>query len=217
PGAAILSAHDTVRFHSAYVSGPCLPRHQRLIQELGSEVESTTTSLQLVVDRLQGPNKNPIWLPPLPTMLPAHGVLADAGAGTPEGRAGNTGAGTAAGTAAASSAVKVEPLTAATGLEALPFGGGQRTYRMDVHRRDGGSGGHGSGVVVGKGGTANGGDRAGGPAVRRGAADLPDGPKPAALGDRWPTTDGQDDGGARAGARTRAEQPGRADLHLRPR
>ncbi|HJD90191.1 MAG TPA: cell division protein FtsK [Corynebacterium urealyticum] len=135
PGAAILSAHDTVRFHSAYVSGPELPRDQRLIQELGSEVESTTTTLQLVVDRLQGPNKNPIWLPPLPTMLPAHEVLADAGAGTPEGRAGNTGTGTAAGTAAASSSVKVEPLTAAIGLEDLPFEGVQRTYRMDLNRR----------------------------------------------------------------------------------
>src|SRR5699024_6363881 len=58
-------------------------------------------------------------------------------------------------------------------------------------------------------------DRAGGPAVRRGAADLQDGPEPAALGDRRPTTDGQDDGGARVRARTRAEQSGRADLHLR--
>ena len=134
PGAAILSAHDTVRFHSAYVSGPELPRDQRLIQELGSEVESTTTTLQLVVERLQGPNKNPIWLPPLPTMLPAHEVLADAGAGTPEGSAGNSGTAAAAGTAAASS-VKMEPLTAAIGLEDLPFEGVQRTYRMDLNRR----------------------------------------------------------------------------------
>ena len=136
PGAAILSAHDTVRFHSAYVSGPELPRDQRLIQELGSEVESTTTTLQLVVDRLQGPNKNPIWLPPLPTMLPAHEVLADAGVGTPEAGTNNNGAATATSKAATtSSSVKMEPLTAAIGLEDLPFEGVQRTYRMGLNRR----------------------------------------------------------------------------------
>ena len=136
PGAAILSAHDTVRFHSAYVSGPELPRDQRLIQELGSEVESTTTTLQLVVDRLQGPNKNPIWLPPLPTMLPAHEVLADSGEGTPRPGTENNGAGAAASKAAATSSSRnVEPLTAAIGLEDLPFEGVQRTYRMDLNRR----------------------------------------------------------------------------------
>ena len=136
PGAAILSAHDTVRFHSAYVSGPELPRDQRLIQELGSEVESTTTTLQLVVDRLQGPNKNPIWLPPLPTMLPAHEVLAESDTGAPEAGPENTGTGIGAGAAAAaSSSVKMEPLTATIGLEDLPFEGVQRTYRMDLNRR----------------------------------------------------------------------------------
>lgn len=135
PGAAILSAHDTVRFHSAYVSGPELPRDQRLIQELGSEVESTTTTLQLVVDRLQGPNKNPIWLPPLPTMLPAHEVLADSGEGTPRPGTENNGTGAAASKAATSSSGNVESLTAAIGLEDLPFEGVQRTYRMDLNRR----------------------------------------------------------------------------------
>lgn len=134
PGAAILSAHDTVRFHSAYVSGPELPRDQRLIQELGSEVESTTTTLQLVVDRLQGPNKNPIWLPPLPTMLPAHEALSDAGEGAPRPGTENNGAGAVVGKVALSS-VKMEPLTAAIGLEDLPFEGVQRTYRMDLNRR----------------------------------------------------------------------------------
>src|SRR5699024_4398007 len=119
---------------SAYVSGPELPRDQRLIQELGSEVESTTTTLQLVVDRLQGPNKNPIWLPPLPTMLPAHEALSDAGEGAPRPGTENNGAGAVVGKAALSS-VKMEPLTAAIGLEDLPFEGVQRTYRMDLNRR----------------------------------------------------------------------------------
>ena len=98
-------------------------------------MESTTTTLQLVVDRLQGPNKNPIWLPPLPTMLPAHEVLADSGEGTPRPGTENNGTGAAASKAATSSSGNVESLTAAIGLEDLPFEGVQRTYRMDLNRR----------------------------------------------------------------------------------
>ena len=111
PGAAILSAHDTIRFHSAYVSGPELPRDQRLIQELGTEVKSQTTTLDLVVQRLAAPNRNPIWLPPLPETLPAHQVMNPS---------------------------DVQPLVeyqAVFALEDLPFEGVQRRYALDLRRR----------------------------------------------------------------------------------
>lgn len=111
PGAAILSAHDTIRFHSAYVSGPELPRDQRLIQELGTEVKSQTTTLDLVVQRLAAPNRNPIWLPPLPETLPAHQVMNP------------------------SDAQPLVEYQAVFALEGLPFEGVQRRYALDLRRQ----------------------------------------------------------------------------------
>lgn len=106
PGAAILAAQDQVRFQSAYVSGPELPRDQRLVRRLGTEVEAETTTLQLVVDRLAGPNHNPVWLPPLPEQLPAPDIMEP-----------------------------VEPMVARIGLEDLPFEGQQLAYNVDLSRR----------------------------------------------------------------------------------
>ena len=106
PGAAILSAGDKVRFHSAYVSGPELPRDQRLVRVLGSTVEAETTTMQMVIDRLEGPNQNPVWLPPLPEDLPASEVM--------EPRA---------------------PGVARIGLEDLPFEGLQVPMDVDLRRK----------------------------------------------------------------------------------
>ena len=106
PGAAILAAQDQVRFQSAYVSGPELPRDQRLVRRLGTAVEAETTTLQLVVDRLAGPNRNPVWLPPLPEQLPASDIMQP-----------------------------VHPLVAQIGLEDLPFEGQQLAYQVDFSRR----------------------------------------------------------------------------------
>lgn len=106
PGAAILSAGDKVRFHSAYVSGPELPRDQRLVRELGATVEAETTTMQMVIDRLEGPNKNPVWLPPLPEDLPASDIM--------ESRA---------------------PGVARIGLEDLPFEGLQVPLDIDLRRK----------------------------------------------------------------------------------
>ncbi|KAB3522882.1 cell division protein FtsK [Corynebacterium sp. zg254] len=106
PGAAILSAQDTIRFQSAYVSGPELPRDQRLVQLLGSTVTAETTTLDLVVEQLEGPNHNPVWLPPLPETLHAHEVMEP-----------------------------VAPGIARIGREDLPFEGLQPTYDIDINRR----------------------------------------------------------------------------------
>ena len=106
PGAAILSAGDKVRFHSAYVSGPELPRDQRLVRVLGSTVEAETTTMRMVIDRLEGPNKNPVWLPPLVEDLPASEVM--------EPRA---------------------PGVARIGLEDLPFEGLQVPLDVDLCRK----------------------------------------------------------------------------------
>ncbi|MBF4552930.1 FtsK/SpoIIIE domain-containing protein [Corynebacterium suicordis] len=106
PGAAILFAHDATRFQSAYVSGPELPRDQRLIRRLGMEVESTTTTVELVVDRLAAPTHNQVWLPLLPTHLPAWEILKP-----------------------------VDSLQAQVALEDLPFEGEQIPYVVDMNRR----------------------------------------------------------------------------------
>ncbi|QFQ03073.1 ESX-1 secretion system protein EccCa1 [Corynebacterium urogenitale] len=106
PGAAILSAQDTVRFQSAYVSGPELPRDQRLVRRLGVELESTTTTLQMVVNNLQGPTHNQVWLPPLPENLPAWEIIE-----------------------------AEQPFVARVGMEDLPFEGEQVPYSIDMTRR----------------------------------------------------------------------------------
>ncbi|HIW91710.1 MAG TPA: cell division protein FtsK [Candidatus Corynebacterium avicola] len=106
PGAAILSSTSQVRFQSAYVSGPEVPRDQRLVCELGVEPESAGTTMDLVVNELAGPNRHPIWLDPLPERLEASAVMgADA------------------------------PLTVSLGLEDLPFDGVQRRFVLDLRRR----------------------------------------------------------------------------------
>ncbi len=109
PGAAILYSHDAVRFQAAYVSGPELPKDQRLVQKLGSAPEATQTTLQMVIDKLAAPNENPIWLPPLPEQLAASEVMAP-----PAG----------------------PRLTACIGLEDLPFEGQQVPYTVDLERRN---------------------------------------------------------------------------------
>lgn len=106
PGAAILFSHDSTRFQSAYVSGPELPRDQRLIRRLGTEVESTTTTVDLVVNRLAGPTHNQVWLPPLPTQLPAWDVMNGAA-----------------------------PMHARVAMEDLPFEGQQIAYEVDISRK----------------------------------------------------------------------------------
>lgn len=111
PGAAILSSTTQVRFQSAYVSGPEAPLDSRLVRELGAEPEATGTTMDLVVDRLAGPNDNPIWLDPLPELLPASAVMADTTEQSPA------------------------PLTARLGLEDLPFDGIQRPFVLDLRRR----------------------------------------------------------------------------------
>ncbi|MGO1417496.1 MAG: FtsK/SpoIIIE domain-containing protein [Candidatus Corynebacterium faecigallinarum] len=110
PGAAILSSTSQVRFQSAYVSGPEVPRDQRLVCELGVEPESAGTTMDLVIDALSGPNKHPIWLDPLPETLAASAVMGDA-----------TGPDV--------------PLTVPLGLEDLPFDGVQRRFVLDLRRR----------------------------------------------------------------------------------
>lgn len=106
PGAAILYAHDATRFQSAYVSGPEVPRDQRLVRRLGTEVESTTTTVDLVVDRLSGPIHNQVWLPPLPESLPAWEVME-----------------------------AEQPYRARVAMEDLPFEGEQVPYSVDISRR----------------------------------------------------------------------------------
>ncbi len=106
PGAAILSSTSQVRFQSAYVSGPEAPRDQRLVRQLGAEPETVGTTMQLVIDRLAGPNRNPIWLDPLPESLPASEVMGEDA-----------------------------PLTVSLGLEDLPFDGVQRPFVLDLRRR----------------------------------------------------------------------------------
>ena len=106
PGAAILYAHDATRFQSAYVSGPELPRDQRLVRRLGTEVESTSTTLDLVIDRLAAPTHNQVWLPPLPNRLRAWDVNAEG-----------------------------SPMQAFVALEDLPFEGQQIPYAVDMSRR----------------------------------------------------------------------------------
>lgn len=114
PGAAILSSTTQTRFQSAYVSGPEAPLDSRLVRELGVEPEAAGTTMDLVVDRLAGPNDNPIWLDPLPEMLPASAVM---GGDEPGGTGG------------------AEPLTVRLGLEDLPFDGVQRPCVVDLRRR----------------------------------------------------------------------------------
>ncbi|HIW96508.1 MAG TPA: DUF87 domain-containing protein [Candidatus Corynebacterium gallistercoris] len=106
PGAAILAAHDKIRFQSAYVSGPELPRDQRLVRPLGAEVTADTTTMTMVIDRLAGPNANPVWLPPLPEALGASQIMA------PQ-----------------------QPGIARIGLEDLPFEGKQVPLDVDVNRK----------------------------------------------------------------------------------
>ncbi|MGP9722417.1 FtsK/SpoIIIE domain-containing protein [Corynebacterium sp. AOP40-9SA-29] len=115
PGAAILSSAGLgstgqVRFQSAYVSGPEVPLDSRLVRELGVELEAAGTTMELVIDRLAGPNRNPIWLEPLPELLPASAVMGS----------GDT---------------HIEPLTVHLGLEDLPFDGVQRPCVLDLRRR----------------------------------------------------------------------------------
>ena len=109
PGAAILSSVGQVRFQAAYVSGPESPLDSRLVRELGVEPESTGTTMELVIDRLAGPNRTPIWLEPLPEQLPASAVMGGDGA--------------------------TAPLTVRLGLEDLPFDGVQRPFVLDLRRR----------------------------------------------------------------------------------
>ena len=115
PGAAILAvasgagAEGHVRFQSAYVSGPEVPADRRIIRELGVEPEATGTTMELVVDQLAGPNLNPIWLEPLPTLLPASDLLGDLS--------------------------DPVPLCVPVGLEDLPFDGEQRRVDLDLRRR----------------------------------------------------------------------------------
>jgi S-DNA-T family DNA segregation ATPase FtsK/SpoIIIE len=113
PGAAILAeagGAGQVRFQSAYVSGPEVPADRRIIRELGVEPEATGTTMDLVVDRLAGPNLRPIWLDPLPTDLPASRLLG----------------------AAEHDSV---PLCVPVALEDLPFDGEQRRLDIDLRRR----------------------------------------------------------------------------------
>ena len=106
PGAAILAAHDKIRFQSAYVSGPELPRDQRLVRTLGAEVTAETTTLQMVIDRLEGPNLNPVWLPPLPEVLAASEIMTPVRSGV-----------------------------ARVGMEDLPFEGTQVPLDVDINRK----------------------------------------------------------------------------------
>lgn len=117
PGAAILASQDQTRFQAAYVSGPELPKDQRLVRELGSSVTSNTTTLELVIDRLAGPNLNPVWLPPLPRVLPAHQVMAE---GVDETQPGVAHPG---------------HMVARVGLEDRPFEGEQVPFDVDISRK----------------------------------------------------------------------------------
>ncbi|MDN6705134.1 FtsK/SpoIIIE domain-containing protein [Corynebacterium glyciniphilum] len=110
PGSAILSSIDQVRFQAAYVSGPEAPLDSRLVRELGVEPESAGTTMDLVIDRLEGPNRTPIWLEPLPELLPASAVM-----GEPD--------------------PPPVALTVRLGLEDLPFDGVQRAFLLDLRRR----------------------------------------------------------------------------------
>ncbi|WP_420099759.1 FtsK/SpoIIIE domain-containing protein [Corynebacterium sp.] len=108
PGAAMLSSTGQVRFQAAYVSGPEAPLDARVVRELGVEPEAAGTTMELVIDRLAGPNRNPIWLDPLPELLPASAVMG---------------------------ATAVPALTVPLGLEDLPFDGIQRPCVVDLRRR----------------------------------------------------------------------------------
>jgi S-DNA-T family DNA segregation ATPase FtsK/SpoIIIE len=128
PGAAILSSIGQVRFQAAYVSGPEAPLDSRLVRELGVEPEAAGTTMDLVIDRLAGPNRTPIWLEPLPELLPASAVMGD---GVTSGAAG-----AAAGAAAAGPTPTAQTaLTVRLGLEDLPFDGVQRPFVLDLRRR----------------------------------------------------------------------------------
>lgn len=114
PGAAILAEASggeggRTRFQAAYVSGPEHPADRRLIRELGRPPAATGTTTDIVLDRESGPNRNPVWLPPLPAVLPASDLLG--------------------------SADSVTPLTVPLGLEDLPFDGVQRPFTLDLRRR----------------------------------------------------------------------------------
>jgi S-DNA-T family DNA segregation ATPase FtsK/SpoIIIE len=120
PGAAILAEASgaegaRTRFQAAYVSGPEMPADRRLIRELGTVAEAAGTTTDLVVDRLAGPNRNPVWLPPLPAELAASEMLG----GSPEQR----------------TVPVTVPLTVPLGLEDLPFDGVQRPFVLDLRRR----------------------------------------------------------------------------------
>lgn len=110
PGAAILFATETVRFQSAYVSGPELPRDQRLVRYVGQQMESSTTTVDVVVQRLAGSTHNPVWLPPLPTHLHAWELLNN-------------------------DAAAECPYSAVVAVEDLPFEGQQIPYRVDISRK----------------------------------------------------------------------------------
>ncbi|WP_052539629.1 FtsK/SpoIIIE domain-containing protein [Corynebacterium glyciniphilum] len=110
PGSAILSSIGQVRFQAAYVSGPEAPLDSRVVRELGVEPESAGTTMDLVIDRLAGPNRMPIWLEPLPELLPASAVMGDP-------------------------ATSDTALTVRLGLEDLPFDGVQRPFVLDLRRR----------------------------------------------------------------------------------
>lgn len=107
PGAAILSAGVQQRFQSAYVSGPEVPQDQRLVRPLGATVDSTATTLEVVVEALAGPNQNPVWLPPLPQHLQAASVMHRT----------------------------QTPGVAWIGLEDKPFEGEQVPYAVDIRRK----------------------------------------------------------------------------------
>lgn len=118
PGMAILAesagVSGNIRFRAAYVSGPEIPTDRRIIRELGDEPEPAGTTMDLVVDRLAGPNTNPIWLAPLPTSLPASRLLGPTGT---------------------ADSPPVTPLVVPVGTVDLPFDGIQRDFVVDLRRR----------------------------------------------------------------------------------
>lgn len=122
PGEAILAdsagGAGQIRFRSAYVSGPQTPADRGPVRELGAGQESTGTVMELVIDRLAGPNLNPIWLEPLPVDLPASLLLG-------ENRTWGTG------TNGTGPDLRPVPV----GLEDLPFDGVQKPCEVDLRRR----------------------------------------------------------------------------------